>query len=636
MCGILGVFTNEISENFEYNFQKSLKLLNHRGPDDSGLNIFTTNGGILAIGQTRLSIIDLTSSGHQPMQTDDGRYSIVFNGEIYNYIELREELKKEGYIFKTNSDTEVLLNAWIEWGLDGVVKYNGMFSFAVYDVLNNSITLVRDAFGIKPLFYCLNDNKLYFSSEINALISLLPSAPNLNYQQAYNYLVWGKYDNDEQTFYKNIYHLKPSHSLTIKLKDYVDGKKSMLPERWWWPSIKEQDISFNVAAKKVREIFLENIRLQLRSDVSIGAALSGGIDSSAIVCAIRYLEPEMPIHTFSYISDDESISEEKWVDIINNYVDAISHKVKAGSDDLIQNLDKLIKTQGEPFGSSSIYAQYKVFETVREAGITVILDGQGADELFAGYSGYPLERIRSLIDKKKYIKAIKFINDWSKWPIRSKKQMALECISLLIPESFITFSRKIIGDNPKPNWLDINYLKSNKINFSYPNLSSKELDSFGRRLSDKLRNTITGNGLTSLLRHEDRNSMRFSIESRVPFLTIEMAEFVLSLPESYLLSDVGETKYIFREAMRGIVPDEILDRKDKMGFGTPELKWLKKNKKEFLKIFKNSNQINFLNNEKSMLVIQEIASGKKPFTPKAWKLINYFLWSSLNFNNKKK
>jgi len=391
MCGILGVFTNEISENFEYNFQKSLKLLNHRGPDDSGLNIFTTNGGILAIGQTRLSIIDLTSSGHQPMQTDDGRYSIVFNGEIYNYIELREELKKEGYIFKTNSDTEVLLNAWIEWGLDGVVKYNGMFSFAVYDVLNNSITLVRDAFGIKPLFYCLNDNKLYFSSEINALISLLPSAPNLNYQQAYNYLVWGKYDNDEQTFYKNIYHLKPSHSLTIKLKDYVDGKKSMLPERWWWPSIKEQDISFNVAAKKVREIFLENIRLQLRSDVSIGAALSGGIDSSAIVCAIRYLEPEMPIHTFSYISDDESISEEKWVDIINNYVDAISHKVKAGSDDLIQNLDKLIKTQGEPFGSSSIYAQYKVFETVREAGITVILDGQGADELFAGYSGYPLD-----------------------------------------------------------------------------------------------------------------------------------------------------------------------------------------------------------------------------------------------------
>lgn len=510
-----------------------------------------------------------------------------------------------------------------------------MFAFAVYNSKANSITLVRDAFGIKPLFYCLNDNKLYFSSEINSLINLLPSAPNLNYQQAYNYLVWGKYDNDEQTFYKNIYHLKPSHSLTIKLKDYLGDKNSILPERWWWPSIKEQDISFNDAAKKIREIFLKNVRLQLRSDVSIGAALSGGIDSSAIVCAIRYLEPEIPIHTFSYISNDESISEEKWVNIINNYVDAIPHKIKASSDDLFQNLDDLIKTQGEPFASTSIYAQYKVFESVRDADITVILDGQGADELFAGYSGYPIERIRSFIDNKKYIKAIKFIIDWSKWPIRSKKQMVLECISLLIPDNFITFSRKIIGDNPKPNWIDVNYLKAFKINFTYPNFPFKVSDSFGRRLSNKLRDTINGNGLSSLLRHEDRNSMKFSIESRVPFLTLEMAEFALSLPESYLMSDKGKTKHVFREAMRGIVPDEVLDRKDKMGFGTPELKWLKQNKTKMLKVLKALHQPKILNNKKSLLLIEEITAGKISFTPKAWRIINYFFWNDLNFSKKK-
>ena len=234
MCGILGVFDTNSSDKLEKTFNESLDLLKHRGPDDSGIKIFNISDGILVIGQTRLSIIDLSSAGHQPMQTEDNRYSIVFNGEIYNYKEIREELKVEGYVFKTNSDTEVLLNAWIEWGVEGLIKFNGMFAFAVYDALENSVTLVRDAFGIKPLFYSLQDNKLYFSSEISALINLLPEKPNHNLQRVYDYLVWGKYDNNEQTFYDKIFHLQPSHFLTIRLKDFAQGDTIALPKRWWW------------------------------------------------------------------------------------------------------------------------------------------------------------------------------------------------------------------------------------------------------------------------------------------------------------------------------------------------------------------------------------------------------------------
>lgn len=630
MCGILGVFDTNSSDKLEKTFNESLDLLKHRGPDDSGIKIFNISDGILVIGQTRLSIIDLSSAGHQPMQTEDNRYSIVFNGEIYNYKEIREELKVEGYVFKTNSDTEVLLNAWIEWGVEGLIKFNGMFAFAVYDALENSVTLVRDAFGIKPLFYSLQDNKLYFSSEISALINLLPEKPNHNLQRVYDYLVWGKYDNNEQTFYDKIFHLQPSHFLTIRLKDFAQGDTIALPKRWWWPLIKEQVISIEDAAKKIREIFLKNIKLQLRSDVPIGAALSGGVDSSSIVCAIRYLEPDMLIHTFSFLANDPDLNEEEWIDIINDHVDAIPHKVKVKSDDIINDLDEMIKAQAEPFGSTSIYAQYKVFKAARDAGITVTLDGQGADELLAGYSGYPLERIKSLIDKKEYLGIIKFINKWSKWPGRSKKRMTLECISIIIPKNLITLGRKIIGDNPRPNWLNIKLLKSSDVNLLYPNMESKNSDSFGRKLSNKLRNVLTGDGLVSLLRHGDRNSMNWSIESRVPFLTIEMAEFVLSLPESYLLSNNGETKYIFREAMRGIVPDKILDRKDKIGFGTPELEWLIINKENIFELIKNSNEFHLINKEKSLLEIENIISGKKTFSPSAWRLINYFLWSSTN------
>ena len=258
MCGFLGIYQKS---NFDFEYQKfksSLELLDHRGPDDYGIETFSSDKGLLALGHKRLSIIDLSSAGHQPMISKDRRYSIVFNGELYNYIELREELIIKGYIFNTNSDTEVLLNAWIEWGHKGLIKLNGMFAFVVYDQIKNTLTLVRDAFGIKPLYYYVDNERFIFSSEIDPIKKLLPRGAKQNFQIAYDYLLWSKIDNSKNTFYDEIYKLKPSSYLVINLEEISKSFKSIEQKYWWWPSIKERKISFKDAKNKVRDIFLKN------------------------------------------------------------------------------------------------------------------------------------------------------------------------------------------------------------------------------------------------------------------------------------------------------------------------------------------------------------------------------------------
>jgi asparagine synthase (glutamine-hydrolysing) len=258
------------------------------------------------------------------MYSADTRYVVVFNGEIYNYRELRQELKSFGHDFRTDSDTEVLLAAWAQWGIEALSRFKGMFAFALLDQQTSTLTLARDAFGIKPFFYYQHGTEFAFASEISALLDLLGSPRPLNLQRAYDYLVYGTYDNGTDTFYEGVYHLAPGHWFQLNLQTGATSQ----PVRWWWPSIAERrDINFRDAVAQVREMFLDNVRLHLRSDVPLGAALSGGIDSSAVVCAMRYLEPDMPIHTFSYVARGSSLDEERWADLINQHVGAIAHKV---------------------------------------------------------------------------------------------------------------------------------------------------------------------------------------------------------------------------------------------------------------------------------------------------------------------
>jgi asparagine synthase (glutamine-hydrolysing) len=627
MCGILGSFNLYSTSSTDLNARNALRAMQHRGPDDHGLETFQVSDGQLHMGQVRLSIIDLSNGGHQPMESHNKRYVMVFNGEIYNYRELRQELSGLGYVFLTESDTEVLIAAWAQWGTDCLPRLIGMFAFVIFDRENETITLVRDAFGIKPLFYHIDGQSIFFASEIPSLLSLIPHKPAMNIQRAFNYLVNASYDDGSDTFYEGIVHLPPGHWLRIPLRKPNTDE----PKRWWWPSITvRNDLSFIDAASQLREIFFNNIRLHLRSDVPIGAALSGGIDSSAVVCAIRNIEPNLPIQTFSFIAHGSDVNEEKWVDLVNKHVNAIPHKIIVDPNELGRDLDDMIKAQGEPFGDTSIYAQYRVFRLAHENGIKVTLDGQGADEMLAGYNGYPLKYINSLIEKRQYHKIPGFLNNWSQWPGRSRNEGMKMLTSLALSQNTKKLLRKFSGyNNLPPDWINKKWLESYGIDMNATINDYRSADGLGRRLAEELRNSLANRGLVSLMRHADRNSMRWSIESRVPFLTTELAEYLLSLPEHYLLSQKGETKSVFREAMRGIVPDAILDRRDKIGFQTPEQVWLKGQKAEIDNWLEALNDIPFLNSDAVRKKVNEIVENKQAYNTEAWRLINFSRWAQL-------
>lgn len=622
MCGILGGlwFKNQAAP--VERLQAAIKTLSVRGPDDNGLEFYNVADANVALGHTRLSVIDLTAGGHQPMYSACGRYAMVYNGEVYNYRELRAELMLEGFSFRTESDTEVLLAAWQAWGKSGLHRLTGMFAFVVFDRQQGSLTCVRDAFGIKPLFYTQEGSSFLFASELPAIKAMKQNKAELNTQRAYDYLVYGEYDTDTQTFFKDVLQLAPGYMFSISL---TSGEMTE-PERWWRPTIIENTkLSFSDATQLVREQFLQNIKLHLRSDVALGAALSGGIDSSAVVCAMRHVEPDAPIHTFSYIAKDSAVSEEVWVDKVNSYVGAVGHKVIVTGDELANDLEDMIRTQGEPFGSTSIYAQYRVFRLARENGVTVTLDGQGADEMLAGYSGFAGQRLHSLIETGQITAAWSFLTQWADWPGRSKFEGIKQGLSEVSQGTVYSFLRQLKGTDKMPAWIKPESLKAQDIQLQLPRRRAED-QIRGRRVCAELARSLTTRGLPALLRHGDRNSMRFSVESRVPFLTTDMVNLLLSLPERYLISEKGETKHIFRAAMRGIVPDDILDRRDKIGFATPEQQWLLAMAPSVRSWLSVDLKLPFLDQQQILAEFELIVEGRKSFSWQVWRWINFSRW----------
>jgi asparagine synthase (glutamine-hydrolysing) len=622
MCGILGAFYSQNNVCVDHKIDAAMHALRYRGPDSRGLDKYLLADGIIYFGHVRLSIIDLTSGGHQPMSSQDGRYTIIFNGEIYNYKELREELKIGGVLFTSDSDTEVLLAAWTTWGADCLPRLVGMFVFAVFDRHNASLTFVRDAFGIKPFFYLREGEDFLFASEVPALLELKSSKTQPNWQLAYDYLVHGVYDSREETFFEDVLQLMPGHLLVVNLVK----RKFSAPERWWKPQIAERsDLSFEEAVQKVRENFLQSVRLQLRSDVPIGAALSGGLDSSAVVCAMRHVAPDQPIHTFSYIAADTPVNEEKWIDIVNRHVGAYVHKVVVTPQELAYDLDDMIRAQGEPFGSMSIYAQYRVYQLAKESGVTVTLDGQGADEMLGGYIGFPGERICSLLDKGQPDKALAFLYRWAQWPGRSMSMGLKAALAELTTGMPHELMREVVGMNKTPEWIDDQKAAEMGLLSRVERFRSGS-EAKGRRMAAQMKNMLMRHGLPGLLRHGDRNSMRFSIESRVPFLTVDQVEFALSLPEDYLVCDKGETKLIFRRAMQGIVPDEILLRKDKIGFEPPEREWLISIADQAREWLKEDLKIPFIRHTILLAEFEDVIAGRRPFSWQVWRWINFYRW----------
>lgn len=672
MCGILGLLRADGAPIDSAWLLRAATAIRHRGPDDEGFLLADLAGQqlrvcggpdsdaalnlppvreaaghfSLGLAHRRLSILDLSPAGHQPMGSADGRYWIVFNGEVYNYLELRAELSTAGYTFHTGTDTEVILAAYRHWGAACVTHFTGMWAFAIWDVAARTLFLARDPFGIKPLYYLNDGRRFAFASELKALLTLPDLSRRANPAVLYDYLIESVVDYGGETFFTEIKQLPAAHTLTVP----VDNPGAAQVARYWgvaWGQ--NRDITCAEAAAHLRELFLKNIDLHLRSDVPVGMALSGGIDSSAIVTAVRHRCPTQEIHTFSYLADDPALSEEKWVNLVNEASGAVPHGTRLTPEEMVADLDALIAAQDIPFVSTSIYAQHRVFRLTHQAGIKVMLDGQGSDEYLAGYAHFVPFRMTSLLLQGKWGEANRFAKLMNRNPNYRGSRLKWSKIFKALPNGWRRFERGLrarLGAGIAPETLKGIYrlfgIKDGSLRAAWLNqrwfLKKGVLGWFeqgypgGEAMKGHLCAQLTESCLPALLRYEDRNSMAYSIESRVPFLTTDIVEFVLSLPEDYILAPDGTSKAVFRQAMRGIVPDPILDRRDKIGFATPEQSWLGLVRPwvETVLAGDRAASIPALNKQGMLDEWQAVISGARPYHQNIWRWLNVIRWAELN------
>ena len=575
MCGIVGYMNvGQTSSLLRNKLSLSLRHLSHRGPDDVGVWYCSFGDCEIGIGHTRLSIIDLKTRANQPMHCNSGRFTISFNGEIYNYIEIRRELEDLGEMFSTNSDTEVLLNAWKYWGSNCLSKLDGLFAFAIYDSHEGVLTIVRDRNGMKPIYFSKQDNSFIFASE-PAIVAKLAGTVLPNQQKVYEYLTMGLYDLTEETFFKNVYKLEPGFLARIE----KSGNRIKFTTRKWSLNYSPEpiEISFESAVNKVRSLFLDSVSMHLRADVPVAVALSGGLDSSGIVGAIRKSDPDRQINTFSYTSPGFEKDESFWANSVSKSLNTKHENITLSVESARASIHRVVREQGEPTNSSSIIAQSHLYMSVAEQGFKVLLDGQGADELFAGYEGFIEFRLRSLLSERNFLAAIQLLSNWLKWsPGHSMKKSLPIFAGTYVSGRTAKYGARLVGRDPSPRWINTSRVKLHGINPGIPTIigypSKKPLDK--QFLRQHLFHSLHGGDLQRLLRHGDRSSMAHSIESRLPYLGKNLVEFVNSLPESFLLGKNGETKHILRHALLGILSNDIIFRKDKIGFETPEVSWL--------------------------------------------------------------
>lgn len=569
MCGITGIWYKSNPNNGQEIIRKMTNIIAHRGPDNEGF--IALDYGKLFLGHRRLSIIDLSSAGMQPMQYME-RYTITYNGEIYNYIELRTILQAKGYYFNTNTDTEVIMAAYNHWGVECLQQFDGMFAFAIYDNQSNELFCARDRFGEKPFFYCEWDNFFAFSSEMKSLWTTNVDTTPDDYS-LYLFINMNLHDdpNDKtRTFYRNIKSLQPAHFIKFKVGEKINQKQ-------YWKlqyNIKTNDLSFEEACSKFRQLLEISIYRRLRSDVSVGTSLSGGIDSSSIVLIINKIQNKNNKQkSFSARFDDKILDEGYFM---NKVIEAsqIEHiETWPSVEGLIENFEKIMFHQEEPFGSSSIYAQWEVYRLAKENKTKVLLDGQGADEVLSGYTHYFVPFFREIYKKNGHKALQKVFNDYLKnniveKPININLQFKIKTLFPFVLNSFLNIKRNLMGlgmvDEIHPD-LHITYKK-----YASPFVIHQDLNS-------ALYHSTVISGLSKLLRFADRSSMAHSVEVRLPFLYHELVEFVFALPSIYKIKD-GWTKALLRYSVTDIIPSEIIWRKNKIGFAPPQNIWEKDKK----------------------------------------------------------
>lgn len=588
MCGIFGAisFSDSFSVKDFNRFKELTDLVSYRGPDASayrGINSKTrsvdNNNFDIFFGHRRLAIIDLRDEGVQPLFSDD--CWIVFNGEIFNYIELREELKLKGQIFSTNTDTEVIIKIYREYGPEGFNKLNGMWAFAVYDFKKNKLILSRDRFSIKPLFYYQTKDKFFFSSEIKQLIPLLNSK-ELETENFLVYLQQGLLENNHKTLFKNLQRVKPKTNIIIDLND-----NTITESKYWDYSNTQLNENDEEIFSKFRELFIDSVKIRLRSDVKVGSMLSGGLDSSAITfAALKYNSNEL--QTFSVVNENKNFSEEEFIDVFNSHFPNSNRKVILNSNSLKNNIDVVLHHQDEPFNYLIPVAHYNLIKALNEnSDIIVILNGQGGDEVLLGYLRFYFFYCKNLLKEKKLLKLTNEILS-SLINRTTLMQFRLNAAKRYLPQKLLSLKDFLIQKTDLiPVW-----------NFS--------------DLRDAQINDIDYYSVPFLNRYEDRNSMAFSKEIRLPFLDHRLVDFLVNLPADKKMKN-GWSKYILRKSFNEL-PDKIRWRRDKKGFILPEAKWLREDFRDEINSYFSCKEnllskFNFVDSRKFLEYYQRFLAG---------------------------
>jgi asparagine synthase (glutamine-hydrolysing) len=604
MCGISGIVDLENSSlHLPGLIQKMTDAIRHRGPDGEGYvlasqNSYTcafgkdtpeniaaakhfyspkksiesiTENYQLAFGHRRLAIIDLTPSGHQPMCLSQQNIWITYNGEIYNYIELRDELKQKGHSFETSSDTEVILKAYQEWGTECVHKFNGMWAFVIFDAPKNKLFGSRDRFGVKPLYYIHKANCFAFASEQKALLASQLIQPKLNPTAVFDYFVFSKIETEEEGMFQEILELQQAHNFEFSLTENKlrKWKYYSLPFTEAYQNFSEK--TFQSYVEQTRELLFESIRLRLRSDVPVGSCLSGGIDSSSIVGIMNHYlkEQNQKINLFTAGFSEPEIDESKWAKMVADASSSKWNRTFPNSDELKKDLENLSFAQDIPIWSTSTYAQYRVMQLAKETGVKVILDGQGGDELWAGYPHQQAFFFRELVKNNKFGEAVSLLKNAGNFP----ENATWFAKQYLKHGGLAHFPKTLVPGIYKQYFSHLAYLNLDFLE-TYKSRYKIHFEKSPANLNAILQQETTNGLLKSYLKCEDRCSMWHSVESRTPFADdLKLIEFAFQTPSAFKIHN-KQSKFILRQAMQGTVPQSILERQDKMGYSTPNSKWM--------------------------------------------------------------
>ncbi len=597
MCGIAG-FWGERAPDLLRDMTATLR---HRGPDDEGY----AEDGRASLGFRRLSIIDI-AGGHQPMHGQGSDVTIIYNGEVYNFRELRAELQALGHEFHTDCDTEVILRAYEAWGVDAFARMNGMWALAISDRKSDRLVLCRDHFGIKPLYYAEAGGRLLFASEIKALLRSPDLVPAVDDQLLYEYLAFGLHDHRPETFFRGIRRLPAAHYAIV-------DAQGMRLEPYWQPRLRRDG---DTDPARFADAFRTAVARRLVADVPVGACLSGGLDSSTIVSLMaELLREEVPdaaslrgrVKTFSAVFDGDPIDESAYIKVAVEHSGADTDYVRPDSRTFVADLGRLVWAQDEPFVSTGPYAQWTVMEEAARH-VTVVLDGQGGDELLAGYVPYQLVYLRQLLRERR----------WSTFA--REAWAARDVLAPLIRRG----RREARRPFPGRRLLDPAWTARRR-----PPEDRRPSDSLKQRLLED----VTTYSLPALLRYEDRNSMAHSLESRVPWLDQELVERILALPERAIVRD-GWARVLLREGMRGRLPDKIRLRRWKVGFTTPETRWLFARRAVFQSLFQSPlfQSRPYWRGADVAAAFRAAAQGHTASSLFLWRAINVELWLRVFFS----